>query len=174
MYDKQQKWLNYKVYFFLYEEWQHCVDIWLNNKIIKKKKKKKKIYIYIYIRYCSVYQYLPVCNIWCCLDWYLYDISVEWHEAPSCGGHLWNGSHIAFYFQLALYLILFSIPTSISMQHLMLFGLVSLWYLCWMSRSPVAWRPSLKWRPYWTFFSWHYIQYCSVYQYLSLCQISCL
>ena len=77
-------------------------------------------------------------------------------------------------FQLALYLILFSISTSISMQHLMLFGLISLWYLCWMSRSPVAWRPSLKWRPYWTFFSWHYIQYCSVYQYLSLCQISCL
>jgi hypothetical protein len=32
-----------------------------------------------------------------------------------------------------------------------------------MSRSPARWRPSLKWRPYWIFLTWHYIQYCSVY-----------
>jgi hypothetical protein len=43
-----------------------------------------------------------------------------------------------------------------------------------LSRSPGRWRPSLKWRSYWIFLTWHYIQYCSVYQYLSLCQISCL
>jgi hypothetical protein len=41
-----------------------------------------------YVQNCSVFQYLPICYILCCLTWYLWDIIVECHEAPSRGGHL--------------------------------------------------------------------------------------